>query len=266
MPICAYCHQDRTSTREHVIPAFLYAFQKEFGQPVSGWNETANQVVQGEAKIKDVCADCNNGVLGQLDAYGKQVLTDSGLLTQNFDRPSLSLRYDYSLLLRWLLKISFNSARMGGAHASYFQDHIPFILGKVQHPPRHKVAVVAYLAAPELIRKIPDPPQAFLTVAGKSGVVNPFFVRIGYGGVSRNRLVHRPITLGAALFHLLLFKSDVLPGHAASEIRSLIKAQPEAVELSPKRRRVEIRAGKQTWLDLQAPQVARIHAAGVRFE
>jgi len=27
--ICAYCKEDAPSTREHVIPAFIYRFQKE---------------------------------------------------------------------------------------------------------------------------------------------------------------------------------------------------------------------------------------------
>ncbi|UHQ19591.1 hypothetical protein LVB87_15600 [Lysobacter sp. KIS68-7] len=265
MTICAYCGQDQKTTREHVIPAFLYAFQKQLEQSVVGWNEVANKMVDGEVTIKDVCAECNNGVLGQLDAYGKQVLTESGLLVHNYERVLLPLRYNYSLLLRWLLKMSFNSSRMGGAHASRFYEHIPFILGHAPHPPRYKVAVVAYLAAPELISKIPEPPQAFLTISGTSGVVNPFFVRLGYG-LPRDRLIHRPITLGAAIFHVLLFNDDVLPGHAAVEIRSLTKAMPGAIELDPKRGLVEIRAGTQTWLDLHVPQATRMHATGARIE
>jgi hypothetical protein len=78
--------------------------------------------------------------------------------------------------------------------------------------------------------------------------------------LSSDRYIHRINILGPAVFHLLLFKEGVLPGHAAAEIRSLLKVQPEAVELNLKRRVVTLRAGKQSWLDLYAPQIIRARA------
>lgn len=69
--------------------------------------------------------------------------------------------------------------------------------------------------------------------------------------------IHRIIIVGPAVFHLLLFRDDVLPGHAASAIRSLLKSQSGAVELTAKRRVLQVEAGKQSWLDLYEPQVLR---------
>lgn len=92
-------------------------------------------MVAGEAKVKDVCGTCNNGPLAQLDSYGKSLLFDCGLLVSNYTKTNLSLSYDFPLLLRWLLKISFNSARTDGVHAPAFEEHIPFILGLAQAPP-----------------------------------------------------------------------------------------------------------------------------------
>lgn len=260
MTICAYCEHDRPATREHVIPSFIYAFQKQVEQSFIGWNEVANRMVGGEAKIKDVCGECNNGTLGQLDSYAKQMLSDSGLLVQNYKDTSLCLGYDYPLLLRWLLKVSFNSSRADGVHAAIFKEHIPFILGLAPPPPRYRVATVLYLAAPELISKNLAIPESFVKASQGSNVLNPFFARISYGVVPSDRFIHRINILGPAVFHLLLFKEGVLPGHAASEIRSLIKVQPEAVELSSKRRVVSLKAGKQSWLDLYAPQAIRAGA------
>ncbi len=257
MTVCAYCGQDRKATREHVIPSFLYSFQKELEQSVIGWNEVAGRMVKGEAKIKDVCAECNNGPLGQLDAYGKGFLTNSGLLVQNYRKDRLFIQYEYSLLLRWLLKISFNSARADGVHAHFFDEHIPFIMGQDPPPKRHRVAIVLYLSAPVLLKNHRSPPASFVEISQGSGVVSPFHVRISYNAVRNERYVHRIIIIGPAVFHLLLFRDDVLPGHAASEIRSLIKSQSGAVELSYKRNVLQLGVGKQSWLDLYAPQILR---------
>ena len=259
MTICAYCGQDRKATREHVIPSFLYSFQKELEQSVVGWNEVAGRTIKGEAKIKDVCAECNNGNLSLLDAYGKKFLSDSGLLVRNYSKTNLSLKYDYQLLLRWLLKLSFNSARADGIHAPIFDQHIPFILGNTSLPKRGRVGALLYLAAPELLKNHRSPPQTFVNLAEGTGMVNPFHVRISYNAVRNDRCIHRVIVLGPAIFQLLLFENGVLPGHAASEIRALIKAQPGAVELTASRRVLQIGAGKQSWLDLYEPQVLRAH-------
>lgn len=135
MPICAYCKRESRATREHVIPAFIYAFQQQLAQSVVGWNEVVQRMVRGEAKVRDVCAECNHTALSVLDSYGRQLLSDSGLLVQNYTKRTLTIRYDYSLLLRWLLKISFNSSRTDGAHSGLFEEHIQFMRGLSPPPP-----------------------------------------------------------------------------------------------------------------------------------
>lgn len=61
-------------------------------------------------KIKDVCADCNNGVLSQLDTYAINLITKyNGKIDENTKK--VFLKYDYNKLSRWLLKVCYNSAR-----------------------------------------------------------------------------------------------------------------------------------------------------------
>src|SRR6266702_179908 len=151
MTRCAYCQEKRPLTREHIIPAFICNFQKQLEGSVIGWNEVAQCMVGGEGKIKDVCEDCNNRVLSELDSYGKRLLTDSGLFVQNYTKQELTLQYDYSLLLRWLLKISFNSSRTDGVHSHLFERFIPFIRGLASPPSRFQVAPLVYLARPEFV-------------------------------------------------------------------------------------------------------------------
>ena len=260
MTICAYCQEDRLATREHVVPAFIYNFQKELSRSVVGWNEAAQKMVGGEAKIKDVCADCNNRILGELDSYGKTLLTESGLLTQNYTKAQLTLKYDYAALLRWLMKISFNSSRTDNVQSSIFKQHIPFMLGEASPPPRHKVAMLLYLAAAEQVQGSESHDLPFINAAEGGSVLNPFLVRISYGAIPNDRYIHRVIFFGPAVFQLAIFNESVLPGHAAASIRSLIKAQRGAIELTTKRSVVALEAGSVTWLDLYRAQVQRTHA------
>lgn len=78
MPSCAYCAREAPLTREHLIPAFMYDYQKQF-TPFIEWSELAEKTVGGELQIKDVCAPCNNGPLSALDDYGWRMLTEYGL-------------------------------------------------------------------------------------------------------------------------------------------------------------------------------------------
>jgi hypothetical protein len=260
MTVCAYCQQDRPPTREHVIPAFMYDFQKQLERSVTGWNEVAQRMVGGEGKVKDVCADCNNRVLGELDAYGKRMLGASGLLVHNYTRRDLTLEYDYALLLRWLLKVSFNSSRTDGAHSPLFERYVPFMRGLGPLPSRSQVCVLLYLAQPEILGQSRIAEEPFVQITNGSSLLNPFLVRICYGGIpGEERYVLRLNIFGPAVFYLMMFKDVILPGHAASAIRRLTKVSPGAVELNPRQKVVNVRAGEKSWLDLYEHQVARVH-------
>lgn len=258
---CAYCHEEHPLTREHVIPSFAYKFQKSLGSGFIGWNEKAKQMVGGEGTIKDVCSECNNGVLGALDAYGKELLTSSGLLVKNYTAQTLHVQYDYSLLTRWLLKISFNSARRDGAHRHLFDKHIPFMLGTAPAPARWQVAPLLYMANAEIEGNSIVPAATFASFAGGSKRLNPFFVRVSYGQFpGATNYVPRLLIFGPAVFVLLMFQDHVLPGHAASAIRQLAKAMPGIVELKANLKVAKVLAGKRTWLDLYQHQISRARA------
>lgn len=261
MTICAYCKLNKPATREHIIPDFLYAFQKEIEGSIVGWNEVAQRMVGGEGKVKDVCADCNNGVLSNLDGYGKRLLSESGLLVKNYVKQSITIRYNFELLMRWLLKISFNSSRTDRVHSHLFEKYIPFILGESPAPPRHRVACLAYLAAPEHLGASNIQQEPFLRIAQGSSLLNPFLVRICYGGIpGEYSYTLRLNIFGPAVFHLMIFHEGTLPGHAALAIRRLLKLTPGALELDRKHRLVQLQAGRSSWLNLYEYQVNRVRA------
>lgn len=261
MSICAYCKQEGVLTREHVVPAFAYAFQKELESSVIGWNEAAGKMVGGELKIKDVCAACNNGVLSTLDSSGKALLVDSGILTSNFTKLSLMLSHDYDLLARWLLKISYNSSRTDGEHSHLFEKFVPYILGKETTPSRAKISILAYLAGPTYPNEEDRQRPPYAKVIGPTNRFNPFLVRISYGFVrGGNNYTLRLVILGPLVFYMLVFNDSVLPGHAAAAVRHFLKVSPGAVELKPSRGFVELNAGRRSWIDLYENQVNRARA------
>ena len=111
MAQCAYCSQDRKLTREHIVPSFLYKRQSRATDDKYGWSDKAGKYIQGEHKIRDVCGDCNNGPLSKLDEYGSRFLKENGFDNELMLDKNFEIRYEYDLLLRWFLKLSFNAAR-----------------------------------------------------------------------------------------------------------------------------------------------------------
>ena len=84
--------------------------------------------LRGDLFIKDVCGPCNNVLLGDLDAYGQQ------LFEEFFQHPvyfgeSVLFRCDRSRLLRWLLKLCFNSSRAHNADVTVLRKSRRAILG-----------------------------------------------------------------------------------------------------------------------------------------
>ncbi|MDP3251300.1 MAG: hypothetical protein Q8M77_05255 [Hydrogenophaga sp.] len=235
-------------TREHVIPSFAYSLQRMDNSKLSGWSEPANKMVGGEMKVKDVCEACNSKVLSRLDTYGKGLLESAGVLVLDFPHRSLTLRYEYDQLARWLLKISFNSSRADGVHAPLFEEYIPYVLGRDTTPSRAKLAILGYLAAPETL-KLND---------GAQEVTNPFIVRVGYGSQNACYTL-RVVSFGPLFLILLIFRNGMLPGHASAAIRHVLKEQPGAVEIKPSGSYVRLCSGTRSWLDLYGHQVARTH-------
>lgn len=250
-------------TREHVIPSFVYAFQKELGASMIGWNEVVGKMIPSQGTVKDVCASCNNNALSELDSYGKALLTQSGLLVHNFTALRVTLAYDFDLLARWLLKVSFNSARTDGAHSHLFDGLEPYILGAAGRPSRSRFAMCCYLAGPLYLDEAQRRSEQYTNLTSGSDRFNPFLVRICYGVLPGGpSYILRVNVFGPMVFYLLLFPEGLLPGHAGSAVRRLLKLCPGAAELIPTRRVLELRAGAHNFLQLYAAQIRRAHQAG----
>lgn len=123
MKECAYCGMQATSfTKEHIIPSGLLEMYPD--QDVTFNTTTSKSRIykdnQGQS-IKDVCANCNNKLLGRLDAYGVRLIRQY-FLSKYSEDSSVSMEYDYHLLQRWLLKIVYNSMRSAGIKSEWFNN------------------------------------------------------------------------------------------------------------------------------------------------
>jgi hypothetical protein len=77
------------------------------------YNQRNNSFFAGDPVIKDVCANCNNIKLSQLDSYLSSLFD---LHFKEILKPGepATISYSYDLLLRSLLKISYNASRAFG--------------------------------------------------------------------------------------------------------------------------------------------------------
>jgi hypothetical protein len=128
MKVCAYCNENKKLTREHIWPSTIL---RKYEDGLKTYNPRTESYFTGDALIKDVCSECNSGKLSAIDSYlSKEYDKAFGTIVQPGE--SVLFRYDYELLLRSLLKISYNSARAHNALDSktvkLHREFIPFIL------------------------------------------------------------------------------------------------------------------------------------------
>ena len=142
---CAYCRKPGPLTKEHVWPQWLNKLEPSYAMRFSA---KARKVFGGDLIVSDVCALCNNGPLSALDSYAH------GLHAPFFSRilpagEEINFEYDHNLLTRWLLKVSFNSARATGRDEIFFRPLVSYMLGDVSKP--NHVSIMLDIVEPSTI-------------------------------------------------------------------------------------------------------------------
>ncbi|MBW4527091.1 MAG: hypothetical protein KME18_18195 [Phormidium tanganyikae FI6-MK23] len=130
---CAYCNVEGAMTKEHI---WSKALIKRWESKLKTYNPKTEKFYTGEPVIKDVCANCNNVRLSQLDQYWSEIY-DAQLKNQVQRGDGVVFTYSYDLLLRSLLKISFNSCRATGDDRRAIAAHQKvrdYILGEGKKP------------------------------------------------------------------------------------------------------------------------------------
>ena len=209
---CAYCDAPPPLTKEHIWPnGFLKRgdFRVKF-------SAKANQTFAGDLTISDVCARCNNGPLSALDAHACE------LFDRRFSKfveagAIVPFNYDYGLLMRWLLKVSFNSARLTGQDVALLSRYREAILAEHPCSPAFVAAYVATISPSNMV----DPDK------GTTRKIYPHAARCGplqIPGIDvSDILVTRCVMINSFMFSLLIAGTS---GIRTSRVAALLRHIP----------------------------------------
>jgi hypothetical protein len=129
MKLCAYCNKAGKMTREELFPKSQVRRTPSYKANID--HSRPGKPLEAVQVIRDVCAECNNVRLGGLDAYGATLAEEYVFLEKPVE---LDFRCDTERLLRWLLKLLFNSVRVSGLRDDAYKPLCPFILGNTSSP------------------------------------------------------------------------------------------------------------------------------------
>jgi len=248
MRTCAYCGKSETLTREHVTPNFIYKYLKINGMH-TGWNNRIETYKNNlENKIKDVCAECNNDNLSELDAYGKEFIDRNYLYKQQYLK-QVSLTYEYHNLSRWLLKILYNSSRLSQYQNVNFKYFLSYILSGENQPDIRYLGIIVVVLKPKRHFKNEKLPCKPFLVNGKI-YTNPFQFRI-FNIPAFNNLdcSIKCVSIGGIQFHVVFVSRNKLVGHASSVIKKYAKLYKNSYILQPNKKYVTIKVTDITWVD-----------------
>lgn len=242
---CSYCAGTEEITREHITPKFIYEFIEESGTPSLDWNGAAQRLISAEAKIKDVCWKCNNGVLASLDAYGKSFMKDNGLLTNRYLKKECNLVYNYDLLARWLMKVSFNSARSMKMHAEFFEPFKDYILTGLK--PDYKFDLYASLLKPVEISTLEKSTITF--PAPLRFFEGPFNFRIGQTelGFLAYGICARAIQMSSITI-LIAIPNETI-NNSLGELPQISFGNTQIKRIDPASTNIKIKHCNRNWID-----------------
>ena len=217
---CAYCGLPRRPTREHIWPnGFLR--RGSFGLKYSA---RAGRTFEGDLIVRDVCETCNNGPLGALDSYACDLYDSNfGRFPEHFT--PVRFAFEYSKLVRWLIKIAFNSARtQGHDDAELLGRYRSVILGKGDSCLLN-VDVFVALVGPGMLEFGPGRPnRKIYPQAARSG---PLIIPDvdGYQHVST-----RMVMINGYFFTLILSRYPTMPREDVIELLRRIPGEPLALD------------------------------------
>lgn len=239
MGFCAYCGAAAVMTKEHIWAASLIRKYES----LLTYSKKTHRFYKGEATIRDVCAQCNNVVLSALDEY----LAD---LFDKFFRRFLNpgeqaaLEYDYDMLLRALLKVSYNSSRSSGNDiaSKYLKKYVKYIMeGSYRGDVMLRLQVVTS--------------SRLVDLEGTDyGVLNPELLRCGqvpYDGVLSERFIIRLVALNCFWFFIIIPKKNESKHKWKVLLDGLSswRGMPHGVLVRPETKSVVIPPGKTTYFD-----------------
>jgi len=249
---CAYCGKIGDLTKEHIIPNFLC---KKHPKQNFGYSQKADRYITWQAVIKDVCGDCNNGPLSELDEYGEEFYTKNKCYRNFTSRKNIGLFYDYETLLRWFLKITYNCIR---AHKQNLPDilfqAVPFIIdGKKIKQFRSEIYIEVikdYILKGDDWKSVPEEIQ-------KLGRLPAEFFRIGamnYSNIDISNFISRYIVINSYFFYIFIFPINFDVSDEKKLLRTFKEKIGQAAKLNPKNKHINFKVSKRDSLQAYEEQ------------
>lgn len=188
---CAYCGNAGPFTDDHVWPS---CFLDRFGRHAAHFSVRGQRIHGADYVVKDVCKTCNSERLSPLDSYFCWLYDEYFYYLHDFDS-TVTFHYDFNLLARSLLKISYNTARQGVSNPQPLLALRGYITGRDPRPAQ--LAVFVELVSPTMA------PQS----DGSMCKVMPNMYRscLGmYAGPGGDRILLRVVAINSYYFHLLV--------------------------------------------------------------
>ena len=197
---CIYCggSENGPLTKEHVLPSWLY--EESTNLNIQLLQASPDKFISNQQTVKDVCAKCNNEVLSQLDTYAKTLYLKyfKKIVHKN---QSFRFEYNYHMLVRWLLKVSYNSARANKGDVQSFIDFKEYILKGTNCP--SGLTIMVQLLTPYYLNEKEKEKVKNLEIKDL-GVIRPYFTRISKMHSPSSFQSVRMITLNSYVFYIFI--------------------------------------------------------------
>ncbi len=257
MGICSYCEQDRKLTKEHIFPSFLCEYNNSIsrgGQPI-GWREKPQKMVEGDAVVKDVCADCNNVVLSKYDGHAKNVLDNAGIFRRNYLDDTLTLEYDYKLFSRWLLKLAFNSSRASGIQEKEFGDLKKHIIEETSEASH--IFILVGLFSPVKLTEEERNKYGLALDEADGNFINPFQLRFSWPVNIQKHVSIKQIVIGAMLFRVFVFDKNITRQNRKDLLNKYLETMKGMSLLRKNKSKLQVKQIKESFLDSMVPHMLR---------
>lgn len=255
---CAYCHESGSLTREHIIPAFLYRLHPD---QKFGYLKKADRYLEYEAVVRDVCRSCNSGLLRSLDDYGKLFYEQNRCYRTFKSQLRINVRYDYEMLLRWLLKISYNAVRAAGGDTNTLSACANFILYSAPLPFQVNLLI-------EVIRNAPINDDERLSLLPELRHIDSLSAkrfRVGSVFDLPEGSVCRFVAINAFYFYIILLPAESPRQRMGSVVRGLRLSIPQMFRLSPTGKSREVKVSKRTIREAYMDQAKSELPAWIRY-
>jgi hypothetical protein len=228
--ICAYCEVGTDLTNEHIFPECLYERVPSGSVTSIARTPKGDKAVDSRPTICDVCARCNNRALSKLDTYICD-LHDKYFHAVVHAGDRVNFRYDLDLLLRWLLKTMYNTARSLGWNFQKDAQLLKYLVGAGLRPCGFHLYLMLVIPAPLSSVRWEVVPQDATEIPPQFCGAHSLNVH-SLDGISQGYLV----SLNSYYFYVFRENADISLRLRRMVLRRIEKAFPGSKELSESNR------------------------------